>query len=266
VEVEDVILFWEDGLNWENSLVDELDISDGKPALSGDWVHELSIGFLPDNSLWGELNISEDSIKTTLSVNIVDIQVSGDPVQERLGVDLVVSNKLVTDEGDNKVVPVPVQVLNRVEGGWEGGGLLILEQGDQWEDILVEEDGVDEVLLEGGRLPEPLEVDGGNVPLEHGILPILTEDGEGVIHSEKGVSYNLVQFVNGQIENVITEVLGDLEVISVDEAPLQRMSQQSSSQQDVVSDQRTLVFEQGVGLPVQLQKVPGGLASHGGDQ
>lgn len=263
VEVEDVVLLWEDGVNWENPLLDELSISGGKPKLSGDGINELSPGLLPDDSLWGKLNISVDFIKTTLSLKVVEIQMSVDPLQEGLGVDLVMSNNLVAGKGYSKSVRVPV--LNSVVGGGEGGGLLILEEGDQWEDILVEEDGIDEVLLEGGRLPEPLEVDGGNVPLEHGVLPILTKDGEGVVHSEKGVGYNFLQFVDGQVKNVITEVLGDLKVISVDEAPLQRMSQQSSPQQDVVSDEGTLVFEQGVGLPVQLQKVPGRLASHGGD-
>jgi len=272
VKVEDVILLWKDGVNRDNPLVNKLDISSGKPDLSGDWVYELSIGLLSDDTFWGKLNISEDLLETALSVNIVDIQMFVDPVQEGLGIDLVAvvyliaSVNLVADEGDNNVIPVPEQVLNSVVGGGDGGSLLILEQDDQWVDILVEEDGVDEILLEGGHLPEPLEVDGSNVPLEHWVLPILTEEGKSVVHTEEGMSHNLVQFINGQIHNFITEVLGYLNVTSVDKTPLQRMSQQPSSQQDVVSDNGTFVFEQGVGVPVQFQKVQGRLAGHGGDQ
>jgi len=276
VSVVDGVLFGEDGggVDWDNLLIGKLGISNGKSDIPGDWIHNLSISLLPDPSLWGDLNFRDDLMKTTLSANSVDIQMSVNAVEEGFGVDLVVIVLVVVlAEGGNKVVPVPDEIFTIVVVVGVGvvftggeGGLLILEQGDQWIDILVEVDRVDEVLLEGWDLPETLEVDGSHVPLEHWVLPILTEDGKGVVDAEEGVSNNLVQAVDGLINNFILKISWDLNVISVGVGTFQGMPQQFFLPEKLISYNGTVEFEEGVGVPVQLQKVPGGLASHGGYQ
>jgi len=75
------------------------------------------------------------------------------------------------------------------------GGVFIFEELDKWVNVLVEVDGVQEVLTEGGDLPELLEVDGSNVPLEDWVLDVLSEEGDGQVLTEE---FSVVDLFEGE--------------------------------------------------------------------
>jgi len=66
---------------------------------------------------------------------------------------------------------------------WES--VFIGEELNKRVDVLVEVDGVQEVLTEGRDLPEFLEVDGSDVPLEDWVLDVLTEKRDGQVLTEE---------------------------------------------------------------------------------
>jgi hypothetical protein len=76
-----------------------------------------------------------------------------------------------------------------------GGGVFRVEQLDLGINVLVEHDGVQEVLAEGGNLPKSLEVGGGHIPLEAGVLDVLAEEGETEVLTEQGGG---VQLLDGE--------------------------------------------------------------------
>lgn len=89
-------------------------------------------------------------------------------------------------------------------GGWVV--VLGVEELDLWVDVLVEEDWVPEILTEGGHLPELLEVDGGDVTLEAGVLEVLTEQWDPqVLLEELGV----VQLAEGEDTVVGIDIIVD---------------------------------------------------------
>jgi hypothetical protein len=76
---------------------------------------------------------------------------------------------------------------------WES--VLVFEDLDKWVNVLVEVDGVQEVLLEGGVLPETLEVDGSNIPLEDWVLDVFSEEGDGQVLTEE---FSVVDLFEGE--------------------------------------------------------------------
>lgn len=108
---------------------------------------------------------------------------------------------------------VDLFILTTEGGGWES--VLVLEKLDNGVDVLVEEDGVDKVLTEGRELPEALEVDGGNVPLEDWVLDVLTEEGDVQVLLEE---LSVVDLFEGKdLVNIIDSPEG---ILSLDEVPL----------------------------------------------
>jgi len=65
---------------------------------------------------------------------------------------------------------------------------------DLWDNVLVEEDWIAEVLLEFWDGPELLEEDGLDVPTEDDgvFFPELTEERDVVVLSEEGCGHNLL--------------------------------------------------------------------------
>jgi len=106
-----------------------------------------------------------------------------------------------------------VHILVPVVSG--GGGGVVLEESDNWVDVLVEQGGLDKVLLEGGHGPVLLEVVGAHVPLEHWVAPVLTEEGKAHVFTEQWVSNDLVVLENLEVVGVIVDVVGWLVVIVV---------------------------------------------------
>lgn len=92
------------------------------------------------------------------------------------------------------------------------GGVVVLgvEELDKGINVLVEKNGVDEILLEGLYLPKALEVDGSNITLKAWILNVLTEQGEGHVFTEEGVAVELIDGIH--TVNIIIDALESLSV------------------------------------------------------
>jgi len=73
--------------------------------------------------------------------------------------------------------------------------VLVFEDLDKWVNVLVEVDGVQKVLLERGVLPEALEVDGSNIPLEDWVLDVFSEEGDGQVLTEE---FSVVDLFEGE--------------------------------------------------------------------
>jgi len=152
------------GLDFSNLLVDHqvlVDLVQKKLV-----VNSLGGGWVVLTSISGKSIAARDHILLLLSVNVWE--------------DILVL--------DNEVIKglTSVHILSIWDLVWEivlGG-----EDLNKGEDVLVEVDGVQKVLLEGGDLPETLEVDGSDVPLEDWVLDILSEEGDGqVLSKELGI-------------------------------------------------------------------------------
>jgi len=157
------VVVW--GLDFSDILVDEQVFVD---LVQNELVVDSLGGWVVLTSEGGEFITARDHILGLLSVNVwEDILVPDDEVIIRLTSDNVTSINILT-------------VWDLVWGVVLGG-----EELDEGVDVLVEVDGVQEVLLEGGELPEALEVDGSDVPLEDWVLDVLTEKWDGQVLTEE---------------------------------------------------------------------------------
>lgn len=228
----------EDLLDWDNLLLN-LDINDlgffnNKLALSGDGLNNNLL--LSDQSLDISLNLSVVSDKgLVLEEGLVDL------VQEELVVGWGGSSVwqvLTSEPGGGEsitvvvnvwkdiLVPVvdivlPLEEVLRVDILLLAIVLLV-----QWEvvlgdeelnkggDVLVEVDGVQEVLTESRDLPELLEVGGAKITLEGWVLDVLADKGETqvVLTEELG----LVELLEGEdlidvvvVDNIVVVVVVD---------------------------------------------------------
>jgi hypothetical protein len=153
------------------------------------------LGFV-DESLflsWENLDISLDFSEISGDDWLVDVQVLVELVQKELVVggfslewksgwesETVVGvweNILVLqkDVVDQSLESKDILFLSVGSGGDDG---LSVEKLDNGVNVLVEEDGVQEVLLVGGDSPELLKVDGLDKTLEGWVLDVLAEQGD----------------------------------------------------------------------------------------
>lgn len=65
-----------------------------------------------------------------------------------------------------------------------GGDGIVLEEGNNWVDVLVKQVGMHKVLLEGGDVPMFLKEMRAYILLEHWVAPPLTEQGKGHVFME----------------------------------------------------------------------------------
>jgi len=180
------------GLDFSNLLVDHqvlVDLVQKKLVVNslggGGWVVLTSIS--------GKSIAARDHILLLLSVNVwEDI--------------LVLDNEVIKGLTSENVTSV--HILSVWDLVWEivlGG-----EDLNKGEDVLVEVDGVQKVLLEGGDLPETLEVDGSDVPLEDWVLDILSEKRDGQVLSEE---FSVVDLFEGEDTVNIVDFTEDLLLI-----------------------------------------------------
>jgi len=210
-----------DGLTLEQVPVDALEEELVVDSLSVGWVVLLSVDGL--SGLWKPVcGVSVVNIFLLLSVNVwQDIPVPHDQILEGLTSQNILS----------------VSALLLATDGWES--VLVLEKLNNGVDVLVEEDWVDEVLTEGGDLPETLEVDGGNVPLEDWVLDVLTEEGDAQVFTEE---LGVVDLFEG--EDLVNVVDSLEDILSLDEVPL--------SLEEVLSSDEVLSLDE---VPLSLDKI-----------
>lgn len=202
------LLFWENlnfGLDFSHWLNDGLTLEQSSLELLKEElvVDSLVVGWVVLLSVDGWAPVCGVSVvHILLSVNVwQDIPVPDDEVLD------VVLTSISID-----ILSVGELILTTVCGGWES--VLVLEKLNNGVDVLVEEDGVVEVLLEGGNLPEALEVDGGNVPLEDWVLDVLAEEGDGQVLTEE---LSVVDLFEGED---LVNIVDSLEDILLDDVPL----------------------------------------------
>jgi len=189
---------WNNGVDdWDNLLVN-LNIDD--------------LGFI-DESLflsWVNLNISLDFSEISGNDWLVDVQVLVELVQKELVVggfsgewksgwesetvvgvweNILVLQKDVIDQS------LESKDILFVSVGRSGDGVLSVEKLDNGVDVLVEENGVEKVLLVGWDGPELLEVDGLDKTLERWVLNVLAEQGNLKIFLEQ---LGRVQLLDGE--------------------------------------------------------------------
>jgi hypothetical protein len=199
------------------------------------------------------LEMVVELLEEGLAVDSVVVAHGGHVVEETVLLTIIV---VLLGVGVVGVVWVVVVISHPVSVGvGVHAGALVLEEGDNGVDVSVEEGWLDKVLAEGGDLPELLEVDGSNIPLEHWVFPVLTEDGEVHVFTEEGVRHDLIQLVDGG--GVIFEVPDGLVVVVVVDHVVFIVMDHGVSW--------TIEFEHGLGVLVQLQDVQG-LTGHGGHQ
>jgi len=147
-------------------------------------------GWVVLTSISGESIAARDHILLLLSVNVwEDI--------------LVLDNEVINGLTSENVTSVHIlSVWDLVWASVLGG-----EDLNKGEDVLVEVDGVQKVLLEGGDLPETLEVDGSNVPLEDWVLDVFSEEGDGQVLLEK---FSVVDLFEGEETVNIVDFTEDL--------------------------------------------------------
>jgi len=179
------------GLDFSNLLVDHqvlVDLVQKKLV-----VNSLGGGWVVLTSISGKSIAARDHILLLLSVNVwEDI--------------LVLDNEVIKGLTSENVTSV--HILSVWDLVWEivlGG-----EDLNKGEDVLVEVDGVQKVLLEGGDLPETLEVDGSDVPLEDWVLDILSEKRDGQVLSEE---FSVVDLFEGEDTVNIVDFTEDLLLI-----------------------------------------------------
>jgi hypothetical protein len=179
---------WNNGVDdWDNLLVnlniDDLGVVDESLFLS-----------------WENLDISLDFSEISGDDWLVDVQVLVELVQKELVVggfglewksgwesktvvgvweNILVLQKDVIDQG------LESKDILFLSVGSSGDGVLSVEKLDNGVNVLVEEDGVEEVLLVGWDGPELLEVDGLNKTLEGWVLDVLAEQGNLKIFLEQ---------------------------------------------------------------------------------
>jgi len=146
------------------------------------------------------------------------------------------------------------------------GSVLRVEELNKGLDVLVEEDGVQEVLAEGRDLPELLEVDGSNITLEGWVLDVLTEEGKAQVLTEE---LSLLQLIEGQdLVNILVVVVDSLKsfqvvdpvldwVDLVDNIPFQwELVDQLLLQQHIIDDwpsvQQGFLLEETEGVQIQV--------------
>jgi len=221
-------LLTEDGFNWE-FVFDEL----------VDWLVD---GVQMVVHLFQEVLV----VDLVLELDILVVVDGG--VEELVGVDEIT---LAIDEWKDILVSEEIS-LEEISIGVGHGGGVILEDGDQWVDVLVEENGVHKVLLEGWDFIKALEVDGSNKPLEHWVAPVLTEQGQAHVFTEKRSHHDFLKSKNNVlVQDFVLKVSWDLNAVSVDHGLLNWVTQ--FLEQHLVVDW-TIEFEQGF-LLVELQKV-----------
>jgi hypothetical protein len=283
---DELVSDWNDGVdNWEdlgvNLDIDNLGFVNNN--LVGDWLNN-------DLLAWDKLDISLDFLSDDSLVELV---------QEELVVGLLGSLEWVGggcwDVETLVVVGVRKEVLvleeNIIDQGLESEDILMLaidggkvvlsvEQLDDGVDVLVEEDGVDKVLLVGGQLVEALEVHGGDEPLEAWVLDVLAEEGQTQVLLEELGGVELLEgedtvYVNDIVDVVECLVL-DGGVDGGDHGGVQNLLLLSDNkvlfqlllqQQIVISqlgDQRggLLLVDQAKGLQIQAAGSYGGDESH----
>jgi len=249
----DELLTGELTLNWEllgNNLLDwddllvNLDINDlgflNNFTFTGDWLNNDLLG--GGENLDVSLDLSDIS-----NGWLVDVQVLDELFQKELVVDSLGGWVVLASEGwdfitardhillllsvnvwENILVPDNEVIIRLTSEDvlltihilsislllvlvWKG--VLAGEELDKWVDVLVEVDGVQEVLTEGRDLPEALEVDGSDVPLEDWVLDVLTEKWDGQVLTEE---LGVVDLFEGEDTVNIIDSTEEL-LLSVDE-------------------------------------------------
>jgi hypothetical protein len=192
-----------DGLDWETLLLNhgvDLGFFNGDQLVGEQVLGDLlQKEFVVGGSEWQVLSSEAGGgLSITVVVNVwEDIHVPG--------VDIILDKSLVESEDIlRKDIILSVEVVD-----W---GVLGVEELDKGLDVLVEEDRVQEVLLEGRDLPESLEVDGGNITLEGWVLDVLTEEGKAQVLTEE---LGLVQLIDGEDLVDILDVAESLKTFQV---------------------------------------------------
>jgi len=264
--------FTSDGLN------NDFLVGGGNLDISSD-LGDLSDGWLVDKESFVDLVQKEfvaDGIKS-LSVVVVSSSEIGGGVPIRVVGGVSVSG-VGGDEGSlNSMSEDLVQVLFNgdvtaakilnavvVSGGWvlvvdPFGGVwdALGDDLDLWDDVLVEEDWVTEVLHELGDGPELLEKWRLNISSEDGwvLFPELTEEWDGEVLTEEGVRHELIQIQNRDLTlaparfNIISVGVGGWRVV---ERVQQRLpgdgrepvgvGQESVFQKQIIPGQERLLF------------------------
>jgi hypothetical protein len=292
--------FWEDGLVGlvsehhlvEEDILDELISEDGgvHGLVGVDWVVDLvsedgGVEGLEGGVDWvggvlvGEVLLGEEMFLDEFLRDVV--QVSVDLDQEGLEVEVILELEFIIVHAWDKEF-VLQEITFEARDDWEeilvhdhvtldqliskdggGDGDVGLEEVDNGVDVLVEVDRVQEVLLEGGDLPELLEVDGGDELLEGWVLDVLTEEGKAHVFTEE---LGLVQLIDGEdllVQKLILKIHWHINVVTVDHGLLHGVTQ--FLQQELAHHGAVELVKEGL-LLLQLEQVHGGLAGNSGHQ
>lgn len=232
----------DDFLDWDNLLlnldIDDLGFFNDNLAFSGDWLNNkllvsdqslnisLDLGQFPNDGLVGE-QVPVDLVQEELVVSgsggvwgvwgVLTSEAGGGWVRVTVVVGIwedipvpvvdIIAQFLATEN----VLRVDIVLMSVVVGG---EGVLRVEELDKGLDVLVEEDGVVEVCLEGRDLPELLEVGGSHIPLEGWVLDVLAEDGESQVLTEE---LRVVELFEGEdaVHILVVVVVDPLESLQV---------------------------------------------------
>lgn len=158
-----------------------------------------------------------------------------------------------------------------------GESVLGVEELNNGVNVLVEEDGIDKVLLVGGQLPETLEVDGADKTLEAWVLDVLAEQRDAQVFPEQTGS---VQFLEGKhtvgINDIVVDAAEDLFLLNWNDGGVNQVILSDNDvllqlllQQQIIANldhwrvqQGFLLVDQTKGLKVQAASSYGGDKSH----
>jgi len=250
----------EGGVDWEGVvlLVDVL-------VFSGDGVDDHLLGeeLLLDVFLWDVVQVGVDLGQEVLGLEVIlKLQVFVVEGWDK-GIVLQEITFEASDEWVDILVHDHVSTLDHLiteDGGRDGH--LGLEEIDNGVDVLVEENWVEEILLEGGDLPELLEVGGGDILLEGGVGEVLTEEGKAHVLTEE---FGLVELFNVEdllVQKFFLHVEGHIHVVT----EISFLHGVTQLLQQELAGHGTVEFLEEFPLLVHLQDVHGGLAGDGSHQ